>query len=202
MVSMVTISSFFVIVPLLTGLIAYRRLPSAGRWLTLLMCVWLIIEAVAYSLRLEGKNNWLVYMMLSFFEIIIVTMAYQSIFQNEKAKTVCTALAWVGMFIVVGEYSMVQSANNTVAVLYECTFFTGMGLYTFHEMNLLKTSVRFKFINLVIIFFFLSSGIYYASWKFMEKETFLTAITVHAYLLIIGYSLFTYGLWKLRESSS
>jgi hypothetical protein len=182
-------------------LVAYRRLPSAGRWLTLLMCVWLIIEAIAYSLRIEGKNNWLVYMMLSFFEIIIVTMAYQSIFQNEKAKTISTALAWVGMFIVVGEYSMVQSAENTIAVLYECVFFIGMGLYTFYEMTHLKTSLKFRFINVVIIFFFLSSCIYYTSWKFMEKDTFMIAITAHAYLLIVCYSLFTYGLWKLRESS-
>jgi hypothetical protein len=197
-ISLVTIASFSVAIPFLTGLIVYRRIPSAGRWLTWLMAAWLAIETVAYTLRIEGKNNWLVYMILSFFEIIIVTMFYQSIFQNEKAKTVCTVLAWAGLFLVVGEYSMVQSPENTIAILYECAFFFGMGLYAFYEMTLMQTSLKFKFVNLVTMFFFLGSAVYYASWKFMEKDTFMLAITAHAYLLIICYGLFTYGIWKLR----
>lgn len=137
-------------------------------------------------------------MMLSFFEIIIVTMFYQSIFRNENVRTLSTALAWVGLFVIVAEYSMDQSAVNTISTLYECAFFFGMGVYTFYEMTLLKTSLKFKFINVVTMFFFLGSAVYYASWKFMDKETFLLAITAHAYLLIICYSLFTYGIWKLR----
>lgn len=195
---LITISSFLVVIPFVTGLVAYRRLPSAGRWLTWLMCVWLIVEGIAYSLRIEGLNNWVVYMMLSFFEIIIVTMLYQSIFKNEKAKTITTALAWVGLFIVVGEYSIVQSAENIIAALFECIFFIGMGLYAFYEMTSMKIGDKFVFINIVIMFFFFGSGIYYASWKFLEKDTLMTAIIAHAYLLIISYSLFTFGLWRLR----
>jgi hypothetical protein len=197
---LVTISSFAVAVPLVTGLIAFRRLPAPGRWLTSLMFVWLIVEAIAYSLRIEGKSNWVVYMMLSFFEIIIMTMLYQSIFKDEKAKTITTALAWVGMFIVVAEYSLVQSAENTIAMLYECVFFIGMGLYAAYEMTLAKTSLKYMFINATVIFFFLGSAIYYASWKFMERDTFMMAVIAHAYLLLVCYSLFTYGLWKLRGS--
>jgi hypothetical protein len=185
---------------MLVGFMIYSQLPPAGRWLTWLMAVWLIIEGIAYALRIEGQSNWLVYMMLSFLEIIVVTMFYQSIFRNENAKTICTALAWVGLFIIVAEYSMVQSPENVIGILYECAFFFGMGLYTLYEMKLLKTSLQFKFINAVVMFFFLSSAVYYASWKFMDQETFLTAITAHAYLLILSYGLFTYGLWKLRGS--
>jgi hypothetical protein len=175
-------------------------LPAAGRWLTWLMAAWLVIEAIAFALRSAGQNNWLVYMMLSFFEIIIVTMFYQSIFRNENVKTLCTVLAWAGLFIIVAEYSMVQSPANVIGILYECAFFFGMGLYALYEMTLQKTSPQFKFINVVVMFFFLGSAVYYASWKFMDKETFLMVITAHAYLLIISYSLFTYGLWKLRGS--
>jgi hypothetical protein len=189
-----------VAVPFVTGLATYRRLPAAGRWLTWLMAAWLVIEAIAFALRAEGQNNWLVYMMLSFFEIIIVTMFYQSIFRNENVKTLCTVLAWAGLFIIVAEYSMVQSPANVIGILYECAFFFGMGLYALYEMTLQKTSPQFKFINVVVMFFFLGSAVYYASWKFMDKETFLMVITAHAYLLIISYSLFTYGLWKLRGS--
>jgi hypothetical protein len=181
-------------------LVTYRRLPAAGRWLTWLMAAWLVIESIAFVLRSEGQNNWLVYMMLSFFEIIIVTMFYQSIFRNENVKTACTALAWAGLFIIVAEYSIVQSPANVIGILYECAFFLGMGLYALYEMTHLKTSLQFKFINVVVMFFFFGSAIYYASWKFMDNETFMTAITAHAYLLIICYGLFTYGLWKLQEA--
>lgn len=181
------------------GLVNYRSLPAAGRWFTWLMAVWLIIEIIAYMLRMKGTNNWIVYMMLSFFEILIMTMFYQSIFQNHIAKTICTALAWIGLFVVVGEYSTVQSPDNTLGVLYECAFFVGMGLYAFYEMNVMKQDQKFRLLNSVVIFFFLASGIYYASWKFMEKDTFMMAITAHAYMLIIFYGLFTYSIWKLRD---
>ena len=165
------------------------------------MAAWLIIETVAYVLRAESKNNWLVYMMLSFFEILIVTMFYQSIFRDEKAKMISTILAWVGLFVIVAEYSMVQSPVNVIGILYECAFFVGMGMYAFYEMSLTKTSPQFKFVNVVVMFFFLGSAVYYASWKFMDNETFMMAITAHAYLLLICYGLFTYGIWKLRGSA-
>jgi hypothetical protein len=198
-IPLVTIASFSVAIPFVTGLATYRRLPSPGRWLTWLMAAWLVIETVAYILRVESQNNWLVYMMLSFFEILIVTMFYQSIFKNEKACTVATVLAWVGLFVIVAEYSIDQSPVNVIGILYECVFFFGMGLYAFYEMSALKTSQKFRFVNAVVMFFFLGSGIYYMSWKFMDSETFMTAITAHAYLLLMCYALFTYGLWKLRE---
>ena len=105
-------------------------------------------------------SNWIVYMMLSFFEILIVTMFYQSIFENDNVKSVSTALAWIGIFVVVGEYSTVQSPENTIGTLYECVFFFGMGAYAFYEMGRQKISVKFKFLNSVVMFFFLSSGIY------------------------------------------
>ena len=202
MIGLVTIASFSVAIPLLSGLVIYRRLPWAGRWLTWLMAVWLVVEIIAFILRLKGNNNWLVYMMLSFFEIIIVTSFYQSIFQNEKVKTICTALAWVGVFVIVGEYSTVQNPVNTIGIFYECVFFFGMGLYTFYEMSLMQTSTKFKFLNSVVMFFFLGSAIYYASWKVMEKDTFMIAITAHAYLLLICYALFTYGIWRLRDNAT
>lgn len=147
---------------------------------------------------MEGASNWIVYMMLSFFEILIVTMFYQSIFQNHHVKTVCTALAWVGLFVIVGEYSTIQSAENTIGIIYECTFFFAMGLYAVYEMSGSNLWSRFKFLNTAVMFFFLTSGIYYASWKFMEKDTFMMAITAHAYLLLICYTLFTYGIWRMR----
>src|SRR5688500_15961018 len=106
MIGLVTVASFSVVIPLLAGIISFRRLPPAGRWLTLLLLVWLIVETIAYALRMEGQNNWLVYMMLSFFEILILTVFYQSIFREERAKNICTALAWVGLFIIVAEYSI------------------------------------------------------------------------------------------------
>jgi hypothetical protein len=196
--TLVTISSFFVAIPLLVGLWNYRSLPAAGRWFTWLMAAWLVIEIIAFILRMNGTSNWIVYMMLSFFEILIVTMFYQSIFENGRVKTASTALAWIGLFVVVGEYSTVQSAENTIGVLYECVFFFGMGAYALYEMGRQKISAKFKFLNSVVMFFFLSSGIYYASWRYMEKDTFLMAITVHAYLLLVFYSLFTYGILKLR----
>jgi hypothetical protein len=181
------------------GLLNYRSLPNAGRWFTWLMAVWLIIEIIAFMLRIKGTNNWIVYMMLSFFEILLMTMFYQSIFQNHTVKTICTALAWIGLFVIVGEYSMIQSAENTIGVLYECSFFVAMGLYALYEMNVMKHDQRFKFLNSVMIFFFVASGLYAASWKFMERDTFIMAITLHAYMLIIFYGLFTYSIWKLRD---
>lgn len=201
MIGLVTIASFSVSIPLITGLISFRRLPAAGRWVTGLMFVWLAVEVVAFELRIQGRNNWLVYMMLSFFEILIVTMFYQSIFQNDKVKTLTTALAWVGLFVVVAEYSIIQSPENIVGILYECVFFFGMGLYAFHEMKLVQALSKFKFLNLVIMFFFLGTAVYYASWKFMEEHIFMLAIIAHAYLLLVCYGLFTYGLWKLRADN-
>jgi hypothetical protein len=200
MIGVVTIASFSVVIPLLAGVVSFRRLPAAGRWLILLLFVWLIVETIAYSLRMEGQNNWLVYMMLSFFEILILTVFYQSIFQDERAKNLCTALAWVGLFIIVAEYSIVQSPENVISVLYECAYFFGMGLYVANEIKYNRIPMRFKWINWSVMFYFLGTALYVASWKYLMKDgaTFMLAVKAHAYFLLVCYSLFTYTIWKLR----
>jgi hypothetical protein len=201
MIGLVTIASFSVAIPLLTGIVSFRRLPAAGRWLTLLLFVWLIVETIAYTLRTEGQNNWLVYMMLSFFEILILTVFYQSIFQDEKVKNLCTALAWVGLFIIVAEYSIVQSPENVISVLYECAFFFGMGLYVANEINYNRISMRFKWINGIVMLYFIGTALYVASWKYLLKDeaTFMLAVKAHAYFLVVCYSVFTYSIWTLRS---
>jgi hypothetical protein len=201
MIGLITVASFSVVIPLLAGIITFRRLPAAGRWLTLLLLVWLIVETIAYALRMEGQNNWLVYMMLSFFEILILTVFYQSIFRDERAKNICTALAWVGLFIIVAEYSIVQSPENVISVLYECAFFFGMGLYVSNEINDERVSIRFKWINGTVMFYFLGTAMYVASWKYLLKDqaNFMLAVNVHAYFLLACYSLFTYYIWNLQR---
>lgn len=200
LIDLVTISSFSVVVPFLIGVLLYKRLPSAGRWITWLMTVWLAAETISYLLRIRGITNWNVYMLLSLAELMIVTTFYKQIFVNSKAKRIIVILAWLGMLIAVSEFILMKGPANSVTLLYESVFFIGMGLYASYEIAIAKRSPEFSVLIVGISVLFLGSAVYFSSWNFMKYDEGLFRIfgTAHAYLLIICYSIFSYGLWRLQ----
>jgi hypothetical protein len=193
--SLITIATFVVAIPFLVGVARYSQLPTAGKWLTGLMGIWLLVEIAAYILRIQSINNWFLYMLLSFFELAIITMFYTHIFKRERAKTI----------VIVVEFWLLQEPANTLGILYESLFIISMGLYALYEWIVQHTSGTYNLVNIVMITFFLGSGVYFASTQFLlesNKGLFMLAMKAHAYLLLICYSLFAFGLWRLRGSLS
>jgi hypothetical protein len=192
-----TIASFTVIVPMITGLVLYKRLPLPARSVTWLLIAWFITEICAYWLRVHTITNWNIYVVLTFVELVIVTRFYRSIFVSNKAKQVAAWLAWVGIAIVIAEYALMNSPASTISLFYESLFFIGMGLYAFGEF-VTENNGDYMLMNATIMIMFMGSAVYFASWQFMkyDKQMFIMFAKAHAVLLIACYSLFTVALWR------
>jgi hypothetical protein len=195
---LIPISTFFVVIPLLVGVVFYNRLTRAEQIFTWLLGVWLITESVAFSMATMKIYNWDVYALLSFAEIIIVTLFFRQIFISNYAKKVIVWLAWIGLAIACTEYATVKGPENTITMFYECLFFFGMGLYHFFEMTASDINGKYNLIVTCMMAFFLGSGIYFCSWRFIkyDESLFNLFLYAHAYLLIICYSVFAYSLWR------
>jgi hypothetical protein len=197
---LVTIASFCVVIPFLVGVISYKKMPGAGRCATWLMGAWLVAECSAYYLRIQGYTNWIVYVLLSYAEISIVTILFLNIFVSNFAKKITLWLACLGLLIVSLELLIGKGASSSVTIMYESFFFFGMGLYAFYETIVLNAFSKFNLLNIGIMLMFLGSAVYFASWQFMKVDIALFKLfgNAHAVLLIICYSIFTVGLWRLR----
>jgi hypothetical protein len=196
-----TISSFAVLLPLITGIFFYRRLPNAGRYITFLLAGWLIAEIVGQVMARKGIPNWNIYVLLSLFEIVIVTMFFKEVIINRQIKSVFVWMAWIGVAIVIFEYAVSNGPDNTISILFESAFFFAMGLYALYEMFFQKLIVRYSAIVLSLMFYFLGSMVYLTGWKFMKHDLDLLRLfaDAHAYLMIACYLLFAYNLCRLSS---
>lgn len=200
LIDFAAISSFLVLAPFLVGVIIYNQLPRPGRYVTWLLAAWFVAEIFAYALRVNGYSNWNVYVLLSFGEIVIITMFYKDIFVSRRIKSIIIWIACMGLGLVSAEYVLSESFDNTFTMLFECLFFFGMGLYAFYEMIIHRTSSEYSLLVGCIMVLFLGSAVYFSTWKFMKHDESLFRLFGHAhsFLLVGCYGLFTYSLWRLR----
>lgn len=187
------------LLPLAVGVVRYKKLSEAARRIIWLLLAWLIAETVAQVLARKGIANWNVYVALSFVEIVIITEFYRRVFVSRKAKSLVAWIAWGGLVLVCTEYAISNSPDNMVTMFFECTFFFGMGLFAFYEMVIYK-SWQYDLLVSCIMLFFLTSAVYFSTWKFMkyDKSLFILFGNVHAFVMIAGYGFFTYSLWRSR----
>lgn len=203
MIDLVAISSFTVLLPLIIAILNYRRLPKPAKYISWLLVIWFVAETISYVLRISGFNNWNVYLAVSLIEIVAVTLFYKSIFISNTARRISVWLALTGIAITVFEYAITKTPMNTFSLLFDSTFFFGMGLFAFYEYSLMDGPGEYRLLNISIMILFLGSAVYFSSWKFMKYEEHLFRLfgSIHAYFLIGCYVLFSISLWRLRQYS-
>lgn len=204
MFDVASISSLLVFVPAFAGVLLYKRLPRPGQIITWLLCMWFVAESIAhFALRMNGISNWWVYFIVSVVEMGIITMFYRSIYTHEYAKRIIVWLAWLGWVITFGEYGILKEPMGPVSLLYASLFYFAMGLWFFYELVMLNASESFVWINVAIILLFVGSAVYFSTWQFMKSDLplFRLFTKAHAYLLVVCYTIFTVGIWRLRSSS-
>lgn len=142
-------------------------------------------------------------MILSMVELGMITLFYRTVYTNAIAKKIVAWLALTGVIITLAEFAIRKTPMNSITLLYDSSFFFGMGLYAFYEIVLQRAPAALTAINASIMILFLGSAVYFSAWQFMKYEEGLFRMfgMVHAFLLISCYGLFTYGLWRLRVSS-
>jgi hypothetical protein len=196
------VAAFVVTIPLTVGIVLYRKLAPAGKYLTLLLVSWFTAELFSYVLRVNGYENWTVYFLLSFAEIVLVTMFYKQIYSNRHAKSIIVWIAWIGIAIVPSEFAIANGPDNTVTMFFECTFFIVMGLYALYEGVFQKSETNYTLVVGCLMIFFLGSAVYFSTWRFMKYDEALFRLFghVHGVLLIACYLAFSVSLWRLRLS--
>jgi len=196
------ISSFSVLLPLTIAVVNYRKMPKPAKWILLLLSVWSIGELISFLLRTNGYYNWYVYFAVGVVEIIVIPLFYQSIYISEKAKKAVVFVSVIAVVITIAEYLITGTPMNTVTMLFDSTFFFGMGLYGFYEYSLMNGPPQFRLLNISIMVLFLGSAAYFSTWKFMTYDVALFKLfgTIHGFFLIGCYILFTVSLWRLRQS--
>jgi hypothetical protein len=201
-ISFLYISSLSVAVPVTAGAICYKSLPKAGKYVAWLLFTWLATELTGILVASLGHENWTVYMVLSLVELFLIPLFFREIWKSKQAKLVIQILSWIGVMIILWEYAYTGDSMGPISMIFSCSFYFGMCLYTFHEMIFKEASDQFKLLVISIMLMFMGSAGYFASWQLIkyEEDLFLTFAHVHGVLLIICYILFTVGIWRLQRS--
>ena len=200
MIDFAGVTAFTVVIPLVVGLVVFRKLPDAGKYIVWLIVAWFVAEVLSYITRMMGYSNWSIYLILSFAEIVLVTMFFKKILRNPIAISIISWLTWMGLALVVTESTLSNSANNTITMLYECLLFFSMGLYFLYENVLTKRASEYVALTVCLMTFFLASSVYFTMWRFIknDKELFLIFGNAHGLLLVGCYIVFAFGLWRLQ----
>jgi hypothetical protein len=201
-IDLVAVASFSVALPLTIGLFISRRLPKPSRYIIWLLATWLIAETLAYILRVNSISNWWIYILLSLFQIILLTDFFRGIIANSKVKAVFSWLGWLGIAILIVECSIAKGPSSTITSFYEGIFYFGMGLYYFYESIFKEGKTHdYTFLVVTILMLFLGSTVFLCTWTFMkyDEKIFRLFGDVHAFLLIGCYFLFTLSLWRLQR---
>jgi hypothetical protein len=203
MTTLIYISSLSVIIPFAIGVSVYKSLPDPARVITWLLGAWLLSEGAAQFVAWLKYPNWHVFMLLSGIELILVSTFFRKIFVSKIAGMIATWSTFFGMILTIEEFIRTGEPMGTLPQIYDCLFFFGMGLYYFYEVTAEDAPNRFNWITSAIMVMFVGSAAYFGSWELMKDQHGLFRMfgAAHAVLLVICYSLFTVGLWRLRSSS-
>jgi hypothetical protein len=201
-VDLVAVASFSVVLPLIAGLILYKRLPVPCKHIIYLLAIWLVAEILAYILRINSISNWWVYTILSLFQIVFLTDFFRKIIASTSVRPIFSWLGWLGIIILITECSIAKGPSSTITSFYEGIFYFGMGLYYFYESIFTEQKTNdYTFLVATVLLLFLGSTVFLCTWTFMkyEEDLFRLFGDVHAFLLIGCYFLFTLSLWRLQQ---
>jgi len=200
----ITILSFVVVIPAAVGVLRYSRIPDALEPVVWLCIMWLFAEVYSYSLRVNGIMNAHVSYVLTAFEIFLFSKFYDRAC-TLVSKNVFSIIGWGGFVLVACDFIFINTPLNTFSLSVEYVIVTIYALLLYYEIVVHKSSRQFYGINLILLFYMLSSFPYFFAWEWLrvsDMKLLLLFGNVHAIVHTICYLLMALILWKSSSSLS
>lgn len=200
----ITILAFTVLIPTIVGIVHYNRISIGYKPIVWLCILWSTAEVYAYLLRINGMNNAHISYLLTAVEIYLYANFYDracSLIPSKTFKIVGIA----GIVLTTLDFIIFRTAINTFSLTAEYILISAFVLYLFYENVAENRSREYYFMNLVILFYTISSFPYFFAWEWLRTDNIPLLIlfgNVHAGIHAICYILITFLLWKSTSSLS
>lgn len=199
-------SSFFVIVPLIIGLILRIFTKKGVLFIYFLTLFSFFIEILNITFAFSGHNNLFLQDIYTPVEFILFALFYRSFFDSFSKSPihfaligafVCVAIFdsfFVNDFFTINNFS--DSLEAVVFILYSLTaFFFIMKRLMFED--LLNTA--FFWINIAILIYFAGNLFLFMFSNYLQnndRDQYLAVYNIHSITNIIYYILISIGFWK------
>jgi len=200
----ITVLAFTVIIPTIVGMILYRRINKGFRPIVWLCVVWTIAEVYSYILRIKGVQNAHISYILTAIEIYLFSDFYNHACLLLPRK-IFNVIGVSGFFIVILDFYFFRTGINTFSLTAEYILLIAYTIYLFYENVVENTSRQYYLLNMVILFYTLSSFPYFFAWEWLRSDniSLLTIFgNVHAIVHAFCYLVIAFILWKSSLSLS
>lgn len=195
----ITILAFTLTIPLLAGVIYYKRLPQPLRPIVYLLAVYFIAEGYMFALRFHKIPNMHVSYFLTACEIYLFSSLYAQICANQKAISVINSLRWSGVVLVLLDYVVFGNEMNTFSLTIEYILLAAYGVYFYYETLTDQSTDRYSVLNFTLLFYMLSSFPYFFAWEWLrvsDMNWLRLLASTHAYMHATCYLFLTYIIWR------
>lgn len=177
----------------LCGIWRYKKLDTASKILSILICCALINEYAAYYLAIKYKNNLALYDIYSIIEFGILCLYFNKVIDVFIEKKIGIYIGIGGIIFGIMNLIFIQHLNsfNSYFLLFEGLSVIGMCLFAFFRMLLKYDSLKlykyphFWFISIILFFWsitFLTWGLY----EYITQQLRQSASNINTGLAIIG----------------
>jgi hypothetical protein len=199
---LVTILAYTIALPVGVGFFYFGKLSKQFKSLVLLFAIGLAFEILSTFFRGMFRNNLIVINSYSIIEgFILLSFVGQEI--KRWHRHLITGLQL--LLVVIGIYETLINPNsfNLLLSTLESIFIIVVILYSIVEVANGKNITAATFwMNGVILFYFLSSTIYFVTRKYLEMDALIFVASIHVWINVICNILYAVILWKASRSKS
>ena len=201
-------------IPLLCGALIFRVVPKPIRYLTILAGFALITEIISTVLAKENTSNLFLFHIYPSIEFVLFLLIYQTYFRSGKEQKALRAIGGLFLLFSIFNTLFIQHIRefNTHGRALECLLLVVLSI-AYLQMKILKVGTpdsqdRSMFwINTAVLLYFPLNLVFFLMSNYLLKhipdQLHITLWTVHAYLSIAQYLLFTiaiYTAWRRQKS--
>jgi hypothetical protein len=196
-----------VVIPFAFGLLFFNRIPKAFRFIVYLCGAWTLTEVAMFILRMQGISNAFLSYPLTAVELMLYSLFYLR--TNTGLRSIAgnffAVVFWSSVPLVLLDAFLFSTPLNTFSLTVEYILVGAMSLILFWQIVRGEASANFFTINLITLFYLLSSLPYFVAWECLRSNNMdlLTVLAgIHLYVHAFCYLAITFSLWRSSLSWS
>jgi hypothetical protein len=197
-----------VIIPCVVGVIYFRKLSKAYKYLVMLLGMHLFSELLLITLAYLGVNNLIYLHLYAPLEIILLSTFFIHQLRSLQEKRIIWAVTFVITAISL-IYSLVGNniaGFNSFPRAIECMYFSLLACYVFYDILVDPGPVDdgFYIVNGAVLFYFSSCFLVFAFSKYIapDNKSLLMMSNIHSIIIAVCNIAYATGLWIASKYSS
>ncbi len=208
------IAPFFVWLPLFVALFSIKKWNTYLRLLVFHLLFAAIIQAIAYYLWKNGKNNMFLLHIYTAEELTLITLMYMQLLKGKISRNIflaiiaifiiCAVLNTLYLQPITGHNTYVRSLESLIIIIWAIAYFYSN--LANEESTHVKQENGILVINSAFLLYFSASLLLFTLSNFISvtssKNLRINLWAIHALVSIIMYLLIAIGLWKHRKTAT